>query len=117
MSVPAGSVGYMIIELFDEDTGEYRIRTGTGSYYLLDLDRRTLTRLKAAAPLAPEYAYEAPVDLRRDGEPLDVLLVSECSVGERGLFILQVGDIPSMPTVRSTSEVMEIIHLAGPTIG
>lgn len=110
-------VGAMIEELIDTDSGTYRIRTATGSHYLLDLDRRTLTRLRAAVEVAPEYAGMAPAELRRDGEQLELHRVITCRAGDRAVFIVQLREDPSVVTVRDTSQVQEIVALSGPPEG
>lgn len=110
-------VGAMMEELIDTDIGTYRIRTATGSHYLLDLDGRTLTRLRAAVEMAPDYAGMEPAELRRDGEQLDLHSVVVCRVGKRGVFAIQLRDTPSVVTVRDTSEVLEITALSGPPEG
>lgn len=117
MSVPKCIVVTMIEELRNTDTGAYRIRTGAGSYYLLDLDARTLTRLRAAVEMAPDFAGMEPAELRRNGEQLDLHSVFACRVGERAVFALQLRDDPSVVTVRVTSQVQEILALSGPPEG
>lgn len=113
MSVLKCNVVTMIEELRDTDTGAYRIRTGTGSYYLLDLDGRTLTRLRAAVEMAPDFAGMEPAELRRDGEQLDLHSVIACRMGERAVFVIQLREDPSVVTVRDTSQVQEILALSG----
>lgn len=117
MSVPKCIVVTMIEELGNTDTGSYRLRTGTGSHYLLDLDGRTLTRLGAAVEMAPEFVGMEPAELRRDGEQLDLHSVIVCRVGERAVFVLQLREDPSVVTVRNTSLVQEIMALSGPPEG
>lgn len=117
MSVPGSMVGAMMEELIDTDSGTYRIRTATGSHYLLDLDGRTLTRLRAAVEMAPDYAGMEPAELRRDGEQLDLHRVITCRVGERAVFVIQLREDPSAVTVRDTSEVQAIVALSGPPEG
>lgn len=107
----------MTEHLDNTDTGVWRIRTATGSWYLLDLKLRTLTRLRSAAAPEPEFAGLEAAQLRRDGEQLDLHSVVACRVGERAVFVIQVGGDPSVVTVRDTSPVREIMALSGPSGG
>lgn len=48
-------LGNMILKLSNDDVGLFAVQTATGSEYILDLDKRTLTRKMAAVP--PLVAY------------------------------------------------------------
>ena len=85
----------------DEDAaGSWQITTVTGSIYVLDLDKRLLTRV-------PEL-----VAMRRDHEPLHLHRLIEARVGASGRFLVQVRD-DAIPTIRLTSHITQIHKLPG----
>lgn len=84
------------------DFGRYLVTTASGSTYLVDLDGRTLVRL----PRADEDA-----ELRRDGEPVALLSVLECTVGMEMVVLIDIR-VPGVAfTTRHTTTVTTLRHL------
>ncbi|TFC93559.1 hypothetical protein [Cryobacterium sp. TMT3-29-2] len=83
--------------LMDQVTGQFRIRTQSGSTYWLDLDRHEMSRTPAADD--PDQVHT----LRRDGSTVRLLRIVECSVGRsmQLLIDLAVPDVDAT-TRRST---------------
>lgn len=93
--------------------GAFRIRSATGSLYLLDLTASTLTRFVAAVEPAVDHLDVGMICLRRDGQALPVQQIIRLEVGQPALFLLQVRtNEPEVPTLRATSRVVEIRRLA-----
>jgi hypothetical protein len=105
----------MIDVVLDSQAGSFRIRTATGSLYLLELEARRLTRFAAAVEPSVDHLDVGMSILRRDGEPLHLHKLISLSVGLPAVFLLQVRiDDPAVPTLRCTSRVVEILALAHP---
>jgi hypothetical protein len=103
-------LGIMILELRNNDIGRFALYTATGSEYLLDLDKRTLTRtIHKVAPLV-DFLDAGFSVLRRDGETLPMLLLERLKVGYPASFFLQIRD-DHVPTSRTTSPVVRIVPL------
>lgn len=103
----------MTSEAFGGESGAFRIRTATGSLYLLDLSASTLTRYVAAVESAEDHLDAGMSCLRGDGQPLPVHQVLCLEVGQPALFMLQVSaEDPSAPTLRATSRIVEIGELS-----
>lgn len=103
----------MVHNVSDTQGGYFRIRTATGSLYLLELKERRLTRFAAAVEPCLDHLEFGTSVLRRDGESLHVHKLIRLTVGFPAIFLLQVRiDEPTMPTLRSTSRVVEIAPLA-----
>lgn len=99
-------------QLSNSDSGRHLVSTATGSHYILDLDTHTLHRtMNAAAPTA-EYVEVEPSRLRRDGEPVGLLMLETCQVGAAGRFWLHIRD--HVPTLRETSPIVRIEELVTP---
>jgi hypothetical protein len=81
--------------------GTYLMRTKSGSNYLVNYDRMTLSRVAS-----PSLSGES--DLRRDGEEIDILDMSTCHVGLGMLFFIDL-HIPGVPfTMRPTTPVVSV---------
>lgn len=98
-------------ELTNDDQGTYLVTTATGSHYVLDLTARTMSRQMAATAPRFDYLEAGFSTLRRDGEAVDLLMVERCSMGESGLFWLQIRD-DHITTLRTTSPIVRIEDLA-----
>lgn len=84
------------------DIGRYLVTTASGSTYLVDLDGRTLVRL----PPSDEDA-----ELRRDGEPVALLFILECTVGMEMVVLIDLL-VPGVAfTTRRTTTVTALRHL------
>lgn len=115
MSGLPSSVAHMVDVVFDSQAGSFRIRTATGSLYLLELEARRLTRFAAAVEPSVDHLDVGTSVLRRDGETLHLHKLISLSVGLPAVFLLQVRiDDPAVPTLRCTSRVVEILPLAHP---
>ncbi len=97
----------MVQELRNDDVGRYIVTTATGSLYLLDLTARTVTRSMAATVPAVEYRDVKPSKLRRDDDPLELLLLESCAVGSSARYWIQVRT-DHVVTLRITSPVVRI---------
>lgn len=105
----------MLHDVSDSQHGSFRIRTATGSLYLLELPARRLTRFAAAAEPSIDHLHVGTSVLRRDGETLHLHKLIRLTVGLSAVFLLQVRfDDPTVPTLRSTSRVIEILPLTDP---
>ena len=103
----------MVHDVSDTQGGYFRIRTATGSLYLLELDEKRLTRFAAAVEPSLDHLDVGMSVLRRDGQSLHVHQIIRLTVGFPAIFLLQVRiDEPTIPTLRSTSRVVEIAALA-----
>ncbi|WP_460991157.1 hypothetical protein [Sinomonas soli] len=97
----------MLTALTDIDFGIWRVRTASGTVYLLDLQSEgsTLTRLPATEPPTSPLALTG--ELRKDGQAIPLLAVVSLEVGQEAQFWLDVrGD--GVPTFRWTTEVVTI---------
>lgn len=102
----------MTSEASSPAVGAFRIRSATGSLYLLDLAPNTLTRFVAAVEPAVDHLEVGMSCLRRDGQALPVQRILRLEVRQPALFLLQVRtDDPEVPTLRATSRVVEITPL------
>lgn len=83
-------------------TGKHLVTTAAGSTYLLDLDEQTIVRL----PRADEEAK-----LRRDGAPVRLLSILECTVGTDMVVLIDLA-VPGVAfTTRRTTTVMTLRQL------
>ncbi|MFB0835673.1 hypothetical protein ACX8Z9_04530 [Arthrobacter halodurans] len=92
--------------------GAYRLRTATGSAYLLELATAGsfLTRLPAEYGRTGPWVRLVPSDLRRDGERLPVLEILQLTRGQGAVFVLDVR-LDGVATLRTTSPVLELVRL------
>ncbi|MDO5874468.1 MULTISPECIES: hypothetical protein [Paenarthrobacter] len=103
----------MVHGVSDLHDGSFRIRTATGSLYLLEMKPKLLTRFAAAVDPTVDHLDIGTSVLRRDGESLHVHKVIRLAVGVPSIFLVQVRtDDPTIPTLRATSRVVEIALLA-----
>ncbi|OOP59269.1 hypothetical protein BMF89_21315 [Arthrobacter sp. SRS-W-1-2016] len=103
----------MVDNVSDSQGGYFRIRTATGSLYLLELKEKRLTRFAAAAEPSLDHLDVGTSILRRDAQSLHVHKIIRLTVGLPAIFLLQVRiDEPTIRTLRSTSRVVEIATLA-----
>lgn len=102
----------MIAGLTNESIGTFLVTTATGSAYEFDLGPtyRSITRHKAQFDAAEGFADVPTSTLRRDGQPIELLMIEQCTVGARARLWLQVRS-DSIPTVRDTSPIMKIEEL------
>jgi hypothetical protein len=91
----------------NDDVGRFLVTTATGSQYVVDLDARTILRTMAATAPLVDFLDAAFSQLRRDGEPLELLMLESCKVGSPGRVWVQVRD-DHIPTFRATSPVVRI---------
>jgi len=84
------------MNLKDELSGVFRVFTGSGSVYTVDLTHGTLCR--------EAFTH----DLRGDGVALELLGVVNCSVGLGAMFVVQMPGVVG-PTLRLTSRVTQIL--------
>jgi hypothetical protein len=90
----------MILELRNDDVVCYAVNTATGSEYLLDLDRRTLTRTMASVQPLLDFIDVGFSRLRRDGETLPVSFLERLKVGYSASFFLLIRAV-TVPSSRS----------------
>ncbi len=91
--------------LHDADAGCWRVVTQT-SAHLVDLDRRTVTRIEGAGEPNPDAEYTVSA-LRRDHESVPLLELIRCEVGVEMELLLQVRD-DCVTTMRRTTEIVAI---------
>ena len=80
-------------QLTNRSRGLWSIETISGSIYQLDLDNRVL--LRQADPFAEEGT------LRRDGDPIQLIQLVHCEVGDRMLLLVNL----SVPGVVCTTGI------------
>lgn len=105
-----------VYELKDDDVGDFRIDTASGTSYMLDLNppRRTLRRVARQSDPTPEFFdLTNQPSLRLDGEALPLLQVVQAEVGERASFWVLVKTDGTL-TWRGTTPVLRIVELEGP---
>jgi len=90
--------------LHDADAGCWRVVTQT-SAHLVDLDRRTVTRVEGAGEPNPDAEYTVSA-LRLDRESVPLLELVCCEVGCEMEMLLQIRDDCS--TLRRTTEIVAI---------
>lgn len=93
------------INLADETTGVYALRTTSGARYTINLDERTLTR-------HVDNGDEETAELRRDGDTVDLLRVVIARVGYGAVFVIDLNVDDVVGTVRETTPVLSIEKLA-----
>lgn len=98
-------------QLTNDDRGRYLLTTATGSRYILDLEARALSRTMAATSPREDHVVAGVSRLRRDGEPIELLMLEACEVGAMGRFWLQIRT-DHVPTLRETSPIVRIEELA-----
>lgn len=96
-------VGATVESLMDEVAGQWLISTASGSKYYVDLDLMLFSRI---ALTRAENELAAP--LRRDGEPVAILEIRECTVGKRGIFLIDLQWPLVAMTLRQTTEIVSI---------
>lgn len=104
----------MVQELRNDDAGRYLVTTATGSQYLLDLTARTVKRSVAATAPLTHYLDAGISQLRRDEEPLELLMLESCAVGSSARYWIQVR-ADHVVTSRTTSPVVRIDTLTPST--
>ena len=87
--------------LYDSSRGLKSIETISGSTYLLDLDSRVV--LRQADRFAPEDGT-----LRRDGDPVQLIQLVHCEVGEHMLLVVHLSVPDVLCTTRASSTVLRI---------
>lgn len=105
-----------IYELTDDDTGDYRLDTASGTSYALDLNPpfRTLRRLPRQNEPTQEFSdLTRQQPLRRDGDALPLLQIVRVKVGERASFFVLVRT-DGILTWRGTTPIVRIVELEGP---
>jgi hypothetical protein len=97
--------------LYDDTTGSYAVRTGSGTLYAIHLDppREVVRLAKDRNPTPPSDQLPA-AELRRDSEAIKLLNIIKMQVGRRGLMLLDVR-LDGIPTLRGTTEVLSISRL------
>ena len=88
--------------LMDQVTGQFRIRTQSGSTYLLDLDRHQMCRIPATND--PERDH----NLRRDGSTVRLLGIAECTVGRPMHLLIDLAIAGVEATIRRSTPVTAI---------
>lgn len=97
-----------IVTLNDLVSGLYWVVTATGSEYGVDLDRMLVTRRRQDS--------EPDDRLRRDGEPVRLLALVNCTLGDSMVLVLDLGlrDHGVPYTVRTTSTVVAVVREDAP---
>lgn len=103
----------MRLELRNDDAGRYLVTTARGSQDELDLTGRTVKRQMAAISPIVDFLDACFSQLRRDGETVELLMLESCVVGASARCWLQTR-ADHVPTLRMTSPVMRIEHMAKP---
>jgi hypothetical protein len=86
--------------LTNSSRGFWSVETISGSSYLLDLDNRVL--LRQADPFAEEGT------LRRDGDPIQLIRLVHCEVGDRMLLLVNLSVPGVLWTTRVSTTVLRI---------
>ena len=99
----------MTERLVDESDGQWLVVTESSSY-LFDLDDRTATRYPGGGAVAGEDDPWPVADLRRDLEPIRLINLARCTVGERLIAVLDVRR-DGVVTVRESTFVVTITRV------
>lgn len=98
-------------ELLNEMSGSFRVRTRSGTQYLICLDPpRHVIRFPGESERAPDYKDIDVAALRKDTEAIPLLQVVTLTVGQRGLMALDIVG-GGVVTARGTTEIVEIVPL------
>ncbi|MFP7834637.1 hypothetical protein [Marisediminicola sp. LYQ134] len=83
------------------------VLTSSGTTYVVDTERMTLTRMRATSP--PSNGVEAS-ELRRDGGRIKIQEIVALELGKRGIFVLEPLGHPELTfaTLRSTTPIVSI---------
>ncbi|MGJ3191230.1 hypothetical protein [Paenarthrobacter sp. FR1] len=101
-----------MLEVLDDMTGSFRMRTKTGSNYLICLEKpRHIVRFVGELEPTPDYAKVSVSELRKDAESIPLLKIIKLEVGQRGMMLLDVVGGGLVVTSRDTSEIVEISPL------
>lgn len=93
--------------------GRWQVTTET-SVYLLDLDDRRITRVPDAGAGPPPGLDAPPIAaLRRDHEPVPLLSLISCTIGEPMRMLIDVRR-DGVGTLRTTTIVRQLRELATP---
>ena len=92
-----------VTSLLDRAAGLYMFSTESGSWYELDFDASTLTRIR--------MDDDPATALRRDGEPLLLVTIIDVTVSRPARFWVDLELPGAVQTLRSTTEVLEIIEI------
>ena len=87
--------------LTDDATGCYVVTTESGTRYWLDLNRRQLQRV-------PSPAFPARLQLRRDGEHIDLVEVVRCLLGQPMVLLINLWVPGVWCTTRESTPVVRI---------
>jgi hypothetical protein len=87
--------------LTNSSRGLWSIETISGSNYLLDLDSRVL--LRQADP-----SSDVDGTLRRDGDPIQLIRLVHCEVGDRMLLLVNLSVPGVLCTTRVATTVLRI---------
>lgn len=97
-----------MLSVDDTATGRFLVRTASGSGYLLDLDRRVISRTTS-----PGHVNQR---LRRDGETISLVEILRCELGKPMLLLLDL-ELPNIiVTSRKSTTVVRIDALPSTTI-
>ena len=88
-------------QLTNSSKGLWSVETLSGSNYLLDLDSRVL--LRQADP-----ATDGDNTLRRDGEPIRLIRLLRCEVGDHMLLLVNLSVPGVLWTTRVSTTVLRI---------
>ena len=100
----------LIASIDDTATGTWLVRTQTSSY-LLDMNERTAIRIPRED--MPEEGEWNVAHLRSDAEPLPLLAVVRCNVGDRMRLLLNVVGNDEINTIRDTTPVVSVERVNG----
>ena len=92
-----------VLRVTDSESGLFAVGTVSGSTYLLDLDGRTVRRIRVD--------HDPWHQLRRDGEEIRLLEIIRCVIREPMVLIIDL-QVPGVAyTTRETSDVRVIRRL------
>ena len=103
-------------DLTDDAGGLWAVSTVSGSSYLLDLDSRIM--LRQTDPYVDDRG-EGDHALRRDGDPVHVIRLLHCAVGDQMSLVVNLGVEGVAFTFRISTTVIRIealhkLHQASP---
>ena len=100
----------LIASIDDTATGAWLVRTQTSSY-LLDMDGRIAIRIPSEN--TPEGSEWNVAHLRSDADPLPLLALIRCNVGDRMRLLLDVVGDGEITTIRDTTPVVSVERVTG----
>lgn len=94
-----------------DDDGLWAVSTVSGSSYLLDLDARIMLRQTEPYADGLDGRDEGDLTLRRDGDPVHLIRLLHCAIGDGMVLVVNLGVDGVAFTTRMSTTVIRIEEL------